>query len=107
MPLPWNKCRILNASDIDVYQEWANMIAFNEFRSSYSRKYHCCYIGRKMQKGYAHSHEAMRQRWGACLLAEGEMPPIFARAMGDYYYLARAGERETILELADYALELQ
>jgi hypothetical protein len=94
------------ANDIDVYQEWANMIAFDEFRSSYSRKYHCCYIGRKMQKGYLHSHEAMRERWGGNLLAEGEMPPIFARAMGNYYYLARAEEKKTILEMADFALAL-
>jgi biotin carboxylase len=94
------------ANDIDIYQEWANMLVFNEFSSDYSRKYHCCYIGRKSHKGYAHSHAAMNQRWGDLLLAQGEMPPIFARAMGDYYYLTRAQELETIKAMTDYALEL-
>jgi len=94
------------AADFDVYREWANIIAFNEFRSQYSRKYHCCYIGRKTHKGYAHSNADMNRRWGDYLLVEGEMPPIFARAMGDYYYLTRAEDLKTIKEMADYALEL-
>ncbi len=94
------------ANDIDIYQEWANMIACNEFHSQYSRKYHCCYIGRKTHKGYAHSNADMSRRWGDYLLVEGEMPPIFARAMGDYYYMTRAEDFKTIKEIADYALEL-
>jgi len=94
------------ANDIDVYREWANILAFNEFRSQYSRKYHCCYIGRKTHKGYAHSNSAMRGRWGDQVLLEGKMPPIFARAMGDYFYLTRAQDLPTILNMAGYALEL-
>jgi biotin carboxylase len=94
------------ANDIDIYQEWANIIVHKEFRSQYSRKYHCCFIGRKTHKGYAHSHTAVNQRWGDYILTEGEMPRIFARVMGDYYFLIRAEALSTIMEITDYALEL-
>ena len=94
------------AGDIDVYREWANILVGNEFSSPYSRKYHCCYIGRKTHKGYAHSSDAINRRWGDYLLVEGRMPPLFARAMGDYYYLTRARDLKTTKEIADYALEL-
>lgn len=94
------------ANDIDIYQEWANMITSNQFHSQYSRKYHCCYIGKKTYKGYAHSNANVNQRWGDYILAEGEMPPIFARAMGDYYYLTRANDLKTIKDIADYVLEI-
>jgi len=94
------------ANDMDIYQEWANILVYNEFRTEYSRKYHCCFIGRKNHKGYAHSHEAVSRRWGDHVLVQGEMPPIFARVMGDYYFLTRAESLSTIMEITDYALEL-
>jgi len=43
------------ANDIDIYREWANVIVYNKFMAEYSHKYHCCYVGRKFNRLYAHS----------------------------------------------------
>ncbi len=40
------------ANDIDIYKEWANVIVFNKFATEYNRKYHCAYIGRKLNRHY-------------------------------------------------------
>ena len=42
------------ANDIDIYREWARVVAHNRFTATGSRPYHVGYVGRKRGKRYVH-----------------------------------------------------
>jgi hypothetical protein len=93
------------ANDIDVYREWARVVARNEFAASWSRPYHCGYIGRKWSKRYAHSHEEILRAFGRLVAHHEEMNSIFRQAIGDYGYLVRSKDVEEVLAAARYIHE--
>ena len=85
------------ACDIDLYSEWARMMAGDNVRLSYTRKYHCCYAGRKHRLLYRYSREEVERRLGAAVVMREELPPVLARAMGDCGYVVRSPDRAFIL----------
>jgi hypothetical protein len=93
------------ANDIDVYYEWANVILHNKFTASYTRPYHCCYIGRKWNRTYKHTHNAIMARFGAKIVHYEEISGIFSPALGNFGYLARSPEMSDIMEIARFVLE--
>ncbi len=80
------------ANDIDLYQEWANVLMFNEFRATYSRPYHCVYVGRKQHLPHQFSHAEILQLYGPFIVHHTPISPVMAPAIGDYAYLLRASE---------------
>ena len=93
------------ANDIDVYYEWANVILHNKFTSSYARPFHCCYIGRKWNHTYKHTHNAIMARFGAKIVHYEEISGIFSAALGNFGYLARSPEMSEIMDIAHFILE--
>ena len=93
------------ANDIDIYREWARVVARNEFTASWSRPYHCGYVGRKWSKRYAHSHEEVLRAFGRLLPHHEEINSIFRPAIGDYGYLVRSKDVEELLAVARYIHE--
>ncbi|MCU0488498.1 MAG: ATP-grasp domain-containing protein [Anaerolineales bacterium] len=91
------------ANDIDIYREWANVIVNNRFQASYSRRYHCGYVGRKFNRPYKHSHEQILEQFGACCIPHHEpISGIFSAALGDYGYLIRSPNLDEIIEMANF-----
>lgn len=90
------------ANDIDIYQEWANIVVLNKFSSSYSRKYHCCYIGRKLNKHYKFEHEEVVNRLGELLVLHTPVSGVFSAALGDYGYLIRSDSLDEIQKAIAY-----
>lgn len=88
------------AHDIDLYREWANVLVHNHFNSQVSRKYHCMFVGRKQNKDYVHSHDAIMQHYGRVMMDVGSLPHVFRQAMGDVYYLYRTEDEEQALAIA-------
>lgn len=88
------------ACDVDLYWGWANVVVNNRFVDGYTRKYHCCYVGRKYSKPYLHSHEAILAAFGHCIVHHKPMPVIFSPAMGDYAYLVRTPDKDEMLAAA-------
>jgi hypothetical protein len=84
------------ANDIDIYREWANVVVRNEFRATYDRKYHCCYIGRKNGKRYVREHEQVVQELGPMLVFHTPVSGVFRGAIGDYGYLVRSASMDDI-----------
>jgi len=95
------------ANDIDIYGEWANVVVHNRFTAAWSRPYHCCYIGRKLRKEYAHSHEEILGAYGHRILRHEKIDSIFRAAIGDYGYLVRSPELGEIREVAGFILQLK
>ncbi len=90
------------ACDIDVYREWANVIVHGEFKADWRRKYHCCCVGRKARKSYAHSHEEILAALGRLIPHHEPIDSAFRAAIGDYCYLARSPDLEEILAAARF-----
>ncbi|HAT72197.1 MAG TPA: carboxylate--amine ligase [Elusimicrobia bacterium] len=86
------------ACDIDMYSVWARMMAGEKVDLDYRRKYSCCYAGRKYRINYRYSHEELLGMLGPKVVQYQELPPVLARAMGDCGYIARAADRNSILE---------
>jgi hypothetical protein len=94
------------AHDIDLYWEWANVVVNNRFGESYSRKYHVCYVGRKHNKSYVHTHEQIMDAFGYCIIHHTAMPSVFALAMGDYAYMVRTPDLAEIMAATEYIQRL-
>jgi hypothetical protein len=78
------------ANDIDVYFQWAHVLVYNNFSAKYTRPYHCAYIGRKLNRTYALSHEELLRYFGENLVHHEPISGIFSSALGDYGYLVRS-----------------
>ncbi len=93
------------AADMDIYQAWADMIAFNKANVPSSKpKYFSGYVGCKFHKPYKHSHEEILAKYGKYIVLHKEVEKVFARAMGKYVYIFRAETLEKIAEIAEYIL---
>lgn len=90
------------ANDINIYKEWANVVMFNYFSAPYSRKYHCCYIGRKFSKDYVHSHEEILDRYRHLIVHHEEISGVFSPALGNYGYLIRSPYLEEIQDAVEF-----
>jgi biotin carboxylase len=93
------------ANDIDIYREWARVVAHNRFTATWSRPYHVAYVGRKRCKRYARPHEEVLRSLGPLVCHHEEINSIFRAAIGDYGYLVRSKELEEVLAAARYIHE--
>ncbi len=84
------------ANDIDIYQEWANVVVQNRFTAEVRRPYHCCYIGRKTNKRYRFGHEEVIGKLGSLLVFHTPVSGVFRSAIGDYGYLVRSPQMDDI-----------
>ncbi|MDM8536806.1 ATP-grasp domain-containing protein [Desulfobacterales bacterium HSG17] len=90
------------ANNIDVYEEWANIVINNKFKATYSRPYHCGYIGRKINKNYINSHRAIMQKFGHIVVYHGPIDSVFSAAIGNYAYLANSADLEDLKKAAEF-----
>jgi hypothetical protein len=78
------------ANDIDLYSEWANLVAHDRFESEYDRPYHCAYVGRKWHRSYCVSHDEVLRNYTEFLVHHESINPVLAPAIGEYGYLLRS-----------------
>ena len=93
------------ANDIDVYREWANIVLTNTFKADYSRKYHCCYVGRKVNRNYLHSHIDILNSFSDKIIHHEQISGVFSAALGDYGYLLRSPDMQEIKKMVDFIQE--
>jgi len=87
------------ANDFDIYQEYANMIAYNQFNAHYERPYHCAYISRKNRYHYVMQHQQILENYGHLIVQHDPISPIIRDALGDYGYVIRSPYLEEIYEV--------
>ncbi len=88
------------ANDIDIYYQWAHMVVHNRFTADYERKYHCAYIGRKLNRAYALSIDEVLQRLGGHVVHHEPISGVFSSALGDYGFLVRSPDLDFIHDTA-------
>ena len=85
------------ANDLNLYQEWANIITSNRFMSEYNRPYHCAYIGRKNRIQHRIPHQEIRNLYGTNLVLHAKISSVLAPALGDDGYLVRSPDLDQLL----------
>ena len=88
------------ACDIDLYQQWANVLLHDRFDQPWSRRYYCAYVGRRADRPYAWSHEQLVARLGPALVHHQPMDALSLAVMCDYGYVVRYPEMADIRRAA-------
>ena len=90
------------ANNTDVYQIWADMVAFDEIRNANLNenleKNYCFYASRRDNNEYVYSHEQIKEKYANEIMMDERMPDIFAGAMGNYMYTAKFKTEEEMNE---------
>ena len=94
------------ANDIDLYEQWANVVGYNVFSVAYTRPYHCAFVGRKQYRGHKHTLADIMGAYGSVIVHHEPIPPVFARAMGNYGYVLRDVDPDTVRQAIDFILEI-
>jgi hypothetical protein len=89
------------ANDMDVYQQWANVVVKGEFTAKADRPYHTVYIGRKDHLHYALNHQQVLEQFAGMVCHHERIMSIFSRAIGNYGYILRHPELEPVIAAAE------
>ncbi len=84
------------AHSTDVFQIWADMVAFNECRKPQGEQYYCAYASRRDGKAYKHSQEEVWGRYGGAICMAERVPDALSDDLGNMAYMARFKERKEI-----------
>ena len=91
------------AADVDMFREWANIIANRPFEEDRTLKYCCAFAGRRTkEKKYAYSNEEIFKKYGHILMFADRILGSFADGMGDYVYVARSKNIGLLREFIDF-----
>ncbi len=94
------------ANDVNIYQEWANMVSGNHFQEKFERKYYAAHISRKYGKNYLHDNDEIFASFGDKIASYQILPPIFADVMGNEAFLVRAETEKEIAEMVSFIQKL-
>ncbi|MBN1261683.1 MAG: ATP-grasp domain-containing protein [Anaerolineae bacterium] len=94
------------ANDIDLYQEWANIVVNNQFSVDYTRPYHCAHVGRKWHLRYKLDYDAVLRNYGHLIVHHEAIDRVLAPAIGDYGYLVRSPDLAVLQAAIDGILAL-
>lgn len=92
--------------DIDIYNAWASVVAGKGFPyPDYSHKYHCCYVGRKSNRSYAHSEQEIFSTFKDKISHHESISGVFSAALGNYGYLVRSPDLDEVISIAKFIQE--
>lgn len=87
------------ACDFDIYRIWADVVANNKHTLDYERKYFVCFVSRKNKNNYALNHTQLMDTYGQHIAYHAPVEKVFAGAMGDYVYLIKSPDTQTMYEV--------
>jgi hypothetical protein len=93
------------ANNIDMFKEYARVMVENRFGAEFNRPYHCGYIGRKVNKSYQRSHREIMHKFGYMIVHSGPIDSAFAKAIGNFAYIANAQNVDELREMARFVHE--
>ena len=94
------------AHSTDVYQIYADMVAFDERHLPKSDdKYYCVYAGRKDGHDYVHTHEEIMAKYGPAMVMQEEMPPVNWPQMGRVMYTVKLKTLKEVDEFISFVLD--
>jgi hypothetical protein len=94
------------SNDLDIYYEYANVVANNCFDAHITRPFYCAYVSRRWGRSYRFSHDEVMENCHDFIVAHEPISGIFAPALGDYGYLVRSPELNDLADVAAYVQDL-
>lgn len=96
------------ANSFDIYQMWADMIAFDELRHTYNgEKHYCVYASRRDHNTYTHSREEIINTYGNYIVMNERLPERYIPYMGNEMYTAKVETIKQVETFVDFVLEKQ
>ena len=90
------------AHSTDVYQLWADMVAFDEAHKPQGEQFYCAYAGRRDGVRYLHAHEEVLSRYAGALCMSERVPAALADDLCDHAYIVRLPRRADIQAFFDF-----
>jgi len=84
------------AYETDVYKIWADMIAFGYSTKPLGKRHFCAFCGRRDGVEYVLDHNAVMERYGACMKMQGRIPDALSGAMGNEMYVVNVDTQEQV-----------
>jgi hypothetical protein len=84
------------AHSTDVFQLWADMVAFGEARKPQGEQFYCAYAGRRDCHTYKHSHQEILEKYGSVMSMCERVPDALADDLCNQAYIARFKEKKDI-----------
>ena len=84
------------AHSTDVFQIWADMVAFGQDRKGEGEQYYCAYASRRDGVAYVKTHDEVMQRYGSDICMCRRVPDALADDLGNMAYIARFKEKKEI-----------
>ena len=93
------------AHNTDVYQIWADMVAFDEARKPLGDSCYIGYVGRRDNHQYRHSHQDILDKYGSAVCMASRVPYALSDDLGDMCYIVRLEKKADIDAFFKYATE--
>lgn len=90
------------AHSTDIYKIWADMVAFDESRTSLGEQYYCAFASRRDIYKYVHTHEEILAKYGDRMVMCERMPELFKAAMGQQMYTVKLNTKEELTEFVEF-----
>ena len=90
------------AHSTDIYKIWADMVAFDESRTSQGEQYYCAFASRRDIYKYVHAHEEILEKYGDRMVMCERMPELFKAAMGQQMYTVKLNTKEELNEFVEF-----
>ena len=76
------------ANGTDVYEIWADMIAYDKTDRINKNSQFCVFAGRRNGKNFVMSHDDIYRKYGEHIRMEGPVAEALSNTMGNYMYIA-------------------
>jgi len=93
------------AHETDVFQIWADMVAFDEARKPLGESAYVGYVGRRDVHSYAHSHQDVLDKYGPAMCMCSRVPYALSDDLGDICYIVRLPRKADVDEFFRYVTE--
>ncbi len=93
------------AHQTDVYQIWADMVAFDEARKPRGESAYIGYVGRRDVHSYKHSHQELLDHYGPAVCMCSRVPYALSDDLGDTAYIVRLQTKAAIEDFFRFATE--
>ena len=84
------------AHQTDVYQIWADMVAFDEARKPQGESAYVGYVGRRDVHQYKHSHQEVLDKYGPAVCMCERVPYALSDDLGDIAYIMRLSSKAEV-----------
>ena len=93
------------AHSTDIYQIWADMVAYGSTLQPWGQQRYCTYIGRRDVRCYRHTHEEVLDRYRDAIVMCERIPDVLSGAMGNQSYTLLFDTFDEINECVRYITE--